>query len=296
MNVCVIDIGSNTIKASIYKVFKNRSREEIAYNGSKEKLITYIDENGNLNEEGIGRLNSSLSALLTFSEKYRCDKVFAFATASLRGVKNAKEILDIVLQRFDLHVEILSEEDEALCSLKGLLGDLEPSEAKSGVMIDMGGGSTEIVYFQNGKEPIIKSLKFGCLSLSENFDFEDEIRVEKILSYVKNELNNCLYVKNVRCPIYLIGGTARAVLKVINESNKLSLTRLKADGSDLSFIIENMKRQEFYDFVKSIIPARINTILAGTVAYREIVDFIKPSLIQVSESGVRDGYLERILP
>ena len=291
MNICIIDIGSNTVKASIYSVIGKTHRREIAYKGNKEKLITYVDENKFMSEEGIRRLNSSLEGLLSFSEEHGCQKVFAFATASLRGVQNSEYIVESIFEKYSLHIDILSAEDEALCSLRGLLTDPEASQVKNGIMIDMGGGSTEIVLFENGKMPQINSLNFGCLSLNEL-----SVSREELSKIIKKELLKCSYVKNSSCPLFLIGGTARAVLKIINvEKNTLS-NNLRTDGIDFSYIADNMHNEKFIDFVKKVVPSRANTVFSGALAYSEIIKFIKPTAVIVSDSGVRDGYLERILP
>lgn len=291
MNICIIDIGSNTVKASVYSVIGKKHKKEIAYKGSKEKLITYVDENRIMSEEGIKRLCNSLENLLLFSNEHNCQKVFAFATASLRGVKNSDIIVEKVYNEYSLSIDILSAEEEALCSLRGLLSDPDVSQIKNGVMIDMGGGSTEVVLFENGKAPQINSLNFGCLSLNEMNASKD------VLSKVINqELTKCSYVKNAGCPIFLIGGTARAVLKIINEKNKTVSNKLKKDGVDFSYIADNMHNKEFLSFVKNVVPSRVNTVFSGALAYSEIIEFIKPTAVIVSDSGVRDGYLERILP
>ncbi len=285
MNVCVIDIGSNTVKASVYKVTKSTNKTELAFKGNKEKLITYIDSERKMSDEGINKLRNAIKTLLDFSKEYNCERVFAFATASLRNVTNAEEIINIIYSEFEIEIEILSEEEEALCSLKGLLSDPETSGVNNGIMIDMGGGSTEIVLFENGKEPIIKSLKFGCLSLSEN-----------IKETVNSELLKCLFAKDANCPVYLIGGTARVVVKLINLIKKQDTKILKSDLSDFDRIIDNIHNEEFIDFVRKVSPQRVTTVFSGALAYREIINFIKPTKIYVSDSGVRDGYLERILP
>ena len=294
MNVCIIDIGSNTIKASVYKVLGKLRKEEIAYQGSKEKLITYIEENV-MNDFGISRLCNSVEMLLKFSEEHKCEKTFAFATASLRNVKNAKEITDIVEKRFGLTIDILSEEDEALCSLKGLLGDFSISGVDRGIMIDMGGGSTELVVFENGKPPRISSMGFGCLSLI-NSEFGEPYYEDKVRKIVRQELEKCMFAKEIRYPVFLIGGTARAVIKILNALNIQNKTILRADGKDFEHIIHEYSKEYFQDLLQRAVPSRKTTVLSGAIAYSEIIKFIKPSSILVSDSGVRDGYLEKILP
>ena len=294
MNVCIIDIGSNTVKASVYKIISKSRRQEIAYKGSKEKLITCID-NGIMNDEGIKRLCNSLESLLSFSTEYKCERIFAFATASLRNVNNADDIIDIVENKFGVTIEILSEEDEALCSLKGLLSDFSMSGIDKGVMIDMGGGSTELVTFENGKMPKIRSMKFGCLSLIDD-EFGKDNYEYNIRKTVKKELEKCTFAKDIHFPVFLIGGTARAVNKILNVMDGTDKNNLRTDGMDFERIAREYNKPSFRAFLEDIVPYRQDTVVSGAIAYSEIINFIKPVSVSVSESGVRDGYLEKILP
>lgn len=294
MRVCVIDIGSNTVKASIYKILGKSRKIELAYKGTKEMLITYINSKGEMTEEGVVKLSSAVENLIDFSKEYECDAVYAFATASLRKAKNSKVIKERIFNDYGIQIEVLTESEEAICSLKGLLSDPETSEVQNGIMIDMGGGSTEVVLFENGKEPVIKSLGFGCLSLLSQFTvFKSNHR--DISSFVKNELNSVSFVKNLGYPVFLIGGTARAVSKVAN-IYKGEKKPLRSDGSDFKYIYESSDEAEFIALLNRVIPDRSQTVISGALAYYEIINFIKPEKIFVSDSGVRDGYLEKILP
>ncbi len=298
MKVSVIDIGSNTVKASIYKIYGKNRKKEIAYKGSKEMLIMHVNSNGEMSEEGVEKLFSALEKLISFSEEFDCEAIYAFATASLRKVKNSEKIKESAFHKYGIRIEILSETEEAVCSLKGLLSAPETSDVERGVMVDMGGGSTEVVLFENGKEPIIKSLKFGCLSLLGE-SYNDEVLLKSkhydISKIVRRELDSIDFVERIGYPIFLIGGTARAVLKV-RKYYKPTIKTLRADGSDFKFIFENSESPEFLNFLNNVIPDRKRTVISGALAYYEIVNFIKPEKILISDSGVRDGYLEKILP
>lgn len=299
MNISVIDIGSNTVKATVFKI-SNKSRLVVGYKGIKAKLISYIEICSGkryLSENGVRLLYDSIGELITFSEGYSCDSVFAFATASLRNTENSKEILTNIYNTYSLNVTILSGEEEALYSLKGLLNDELCSGIPEGVMIDMGGGSTEIVHFVNGRNPEIFSLPFGCLSLYNDYvkgsvpTRDEEKRIEQ---YVTKEMENCLFVKNIGVPVFFIGGSGRAIYKLIDK--KIKENQLRADGTDFITVLNKFKDEEFFFAAEKLVPGRTTTVCPASIAYRTIVNFISATSIFVSDSGVREGYLEKILP
>ncbi|MBR6633653.1 MAG: hypothetical protein IKL05_05055 [Clostridia bacterium] len=300
MKVSVIDIGSNTVKATIFKISNKGKRSVLCHKGFKSKLITYVEEREGkrfLNDMGEVELYRAVSELIAFSQANSCENVFAFATASLRNVENSKEIVQKLNEKFSLQVEILTGEEEALCSLRGLLTDAEAEYIQEGIMIDMGGGSTEIVYFTNGELPKLVSLPFGCLSLYERFvggDIPDESEAEQIENYVRAELEKCKYISNLSVPVFLIGGSGRAVSKIINSGT--GKKSLRSDGSDFTKILEKFKDADYLSKAEEIIPGRALTVCPASIAYRTIVRLVRPTSITVSNSGVREGYLEKILP
>ena len=299
MKCSCIDIGSNTIKVSVFEKI-GRHWKTAFYLGEQTGLISFVVcENGSryLSNDGVFQMCETLKRLVAFSEKNGCFKIFAFATAALRGIDNIHHVLDEIKSSVGISVEVLSEEEEALCSLRGLLSDEMCEGVNEGIMVDMGGGSSEIVYFKNGEDPKITSLKIGCLDLTNKFikSFPPkEEEIIKIREYVKNELRDCFFAKNTSCPVFLIGGTARAVLKLssaITGKNKVTLLQ-----SDFDLIVSGMvKEADVQDAAKRIIPKRLYNITAGAAAYSEIIKYVSGSVIRVSESGVREGYLERIL-
>ncbi len=299
MRVSCLDIGSNTIKINVFEKKHNRW-STAKFMGEPTGLISYIEKNEDgrvLTDKGLDVLLSTLERLIAFSEENASERLFVFATASLRGVDNVEDVITAVKNRFGVTIDVLSGEEEALCSLRGLLCDERCEGISEGVMIDMGGGSSEIVYFKNGADPKIISLPFGCLSLTNQFvsDFPPKIsECEMIRKHIKEHLIKCDYAKNLNCPVFLIGGTARAVgklsLKLVPRNREVFII------ADFEKIAQGMCKSDFVrDTAAELIPKRLYTITAGAAAYSQILEFISPSGVYISESGVREGYLERIL-
>lgn len=299
MKACVIDIGSNTIKATVFKINKNRSKEIAGHLGFKAKIITKIvKDNGKriLCDEGKAILFDCVEKLCAFAEENGCDNVFAFATASLRGVDNAGGIIEEIREKFNIDVEILSGEEEATCSLRGLLSDPEFQEIKEGIMIDMGGGSTEVVMFSNGVAPQIISLPFGCLSLFDslvNGDVPTKEECLKIEGLVDKNLSSCAFLRNTRLPLYIIGGSGRAILKVARPNSDKN--RVLKRG-DFSAVLKASSEEGFVESAERLVPGRSLTICPAAIALRRITDFVGTPSITVCFGGVREGYLEKILP
>ena len=117
MIAAVIDIGSNTMRMSVYKIEGQKftvllSKKETA------GLVNYITE-GEMSEEGIGVLIDVLQQFCSSLEEISVNSINAFATASLRNVANSEQVLARVFHAVGLKVELLSGEEEAILSFSG---------------------------------------------------------------------------------------------------------------------------------------------------------------------------------
>ena len=106
MIAAVIDIGSNTMRMSVYKIEGQKftvllSKKETA------GLVNYITE-GEMSEEGIGVLIDVLQQFCSSLEEISVNSINAFATASLRNVANSEQVLARVFHAVGLKVELLS--------------------------------------------------------------------------------------------------------------------------------------------------------------------------------------------
>ena len=155
MIFAIMDIGSNTIRLSVYKQVGDKA-VHLFSEKEQASLRNYVKK-GQLTEKGIDRLISTLrkfkSIITNFDD---IDSIHPFATATIRDVANRSEILRRVKDELDLDIEILSGEDEARLSFLGASKSVDVSE---GVLTDIGGGSSEVVIIDQAK--VIKTV--SCL-------------------------------------------------------------------------------------------------------------------------------------
>ena len=164
MKQAIIDIGSNSMRLTVYEVagetFKILFREK-----SMAGLAGYVEE-GRLSPEGIAR---ACSGLLEFRETLAALDITAvavFATASLRNIFNTAEAVWAIQTATGFSVEVLSGTEEALLGYYG--AGLEV-HCTSGAFLDIGGGSTEVVVFDQGQPVQSASFRMGSLSLYRSY-------------------------------------------------------------------------------------------------------------------------------
>lgn len=289
----VIDIGSNTIRLSVFKVIDNKVRN--LFNEKEQaSLRSYVSE-GKVSEKGIKRLIGVLKEFKFLIDNFAdIDEVHPFATATIRDASNRVEILERVKKEVGFEIEILSAEEEARLSFVGASASLDVSR---GVVTDIGGGSSEIVIIGQGKVLKSTSLKIGSLSAFE--DFVTKLFVTKdekklIDDEVKKQFEKRKMYKEDHELLCAVGGSARASLKLYNEHYDLNPTNISMDTDKLNELIKeiiDMEDRKTLDFILSVKGDRIHTLIPGMIILNRIAKHFSIGQINVSQTGVREGYV-----
>lgn len=146
MKQAVIDIGSNSIRLSLYETdgqsFKILFREKIVAG-----LAGYV-EGGKLSAEGVECTCAGLLSFCGILQTLAIDRISVFATASRRNISNTEQVLSVIRVATGYLVEVISGEGEALFGCAGAMQELCLT---GGAFLDIGGASTENVTFEAGK-------------------------------------------------------------------------------------------------------------------------------------------------
>lgn len=278
MKQAIIDIGSNSIRLTLYETesqsFKILFREKIMAG-----LAGYV-EDGKLSAEGI---ECACAGLLTFRkilQTLQIENVRVFATASLRNISNTDRALSVIRAATGFSVEVISGEDEALFGYAGAMQELHLS---GGAFLDIGGASTEIVTFEDGRPVDFASFPIGSLSLYRRC-------VKKILPGDGALAPRALLVG--------VGGTARAALKLARHYCGISddCRSMTAEQLDSLCAFLCSGKKEVSDLILRLEAERIHTLVPGLLILQHVFHLFHAEQLVVGKFGVREGYLcERIL-
>lgn len=284
MKTAVIDIGSNTIKLDIFNVSKNDTVQLSAR--SEKGALAKHTKSGALSDEGYEILKNILEKYIIISTVEECAKIYIFATQSLRGISNDGEVCRKIKDRLGVSIDIISGEDEALYSLKGLL--LDCPNAECGIMADMGGGSLELVNFKDKLPNATCSLPLGALRVKEllNVDniptHDDE---EKIKAHVISILKTAP-TKN-EDTVYIVGGTARSVFSLCFDGKE----EVTTDAMKTAYRSLCESKSETLALLCQKLPKRADNFMTGFYIFTVLCEYYNIKKIVLCKKGVRDGYL-----
>ncbi len=164
--IAAIDLGSNSFHLVVAKVVGN-DIQIISRHKHRVRLASGFDKKNNLDEASIQR---GIDCLATFAERlngFALDDVRIAATHSLRIAKNAKTFLKRAAAVFPFPIEIIPGIEEARLIYSGVTHTQVETNKK--LVIDIGGGSTEVIIGKELQPLLLNSLQMGCVSLTEKF-------------------------------------------------------------------------------------------------------------------------------
>lgn len=294
MKCGIVDVGSNTIRLSIYH-WEGRTFKLLMNKKEMAGLAGYIKD-GVLSDSGILVACRVLAGFKALLRNFDIDALHVFGTASLRNIVNTEEALETIKAVTGAHVEVLSGADEAALSFLGAtVGGGAPD---SGLLADVGGGSTELVAYRDGAITSGCSLPMGSLSLftrhvSGLFPTGEERKA--IRADVKEELRKAK-TAGLRCShLTGVGGTFRASAKLCNDLSGADPDNRIIPAGEIRALYKGLKKgdQNTLRQILRSVPDRVHTILPGLAILTAILDAYEVSTVSVSACGVREGYLLR---
>lgn len=282
MKVGIVDIGSNTIRLVVYDVI-DMTYKEILNQRSFAGIIEYVDDD-RLSQTGMDKLVKTLSNIKELTYLVRCDKVFYFATASLRGLNNSIDLLTYIKKELDIDIDIITGEEEAYFDYVSLKNS---KITKTGLGIDLGGGSCQVFAFDGDNVEKSNSFRIGSLLLYKTFVsslFPKEREKKAIKNYVLAELEKSPELKKLGfTDIYAMGGTARAAIK---------LHRVLAGSSpkvknNYALTVEQIDEMmdTIYDMVKTVLNSFVMLFQKEYILLSQVLLLLKPF---VSIQGQRE--------
>lgn len=289
----IIDVGSNTIRLTVYRVYKDDFK--ILFNQKvMAGLAGYVEDN-KITQEGIDTACKALANFKSIVDNFNIENLLVFATASLRNVENTDEAVSQICKKTGINVEIISGEEEARLDFEGATHNI--IDMNSGLLVDIGGGSTELVSYENKEIINAVSIHLGSLKLYkkcvENI-IPTKSESEKLQKTSVKELEKVNEIKKQKYSVICgVGGTIRAVLKLNNFIFKAHETNRTITVLNLQKILEVLRKGETegVNTILKVCPDRIHTIIPGITLLYNIAKFYDCDMITVSSYGVREGYL-----
>jgi len=290
----IIDIGSNSMRMVVFKKTSRFAFHLINESKSRVKISEGCYENsGNLQELPMQRAFESLKSFLEIASNLKSRKILCVATSALRDAPNKKLFINKVSKELKLNIKVIDGSKEAYYGGVAALNLLDNDNFTT---LDIGGGSTEFAFINNGNIVDTVSLKVGTVRIQELFLNNNDFDGAK--KYIISELQN---INKKFDTIVGLGGTARALSRIILEKDDYPLNVLHGFSYDtkdnlklMTNIIDAKNNKELKEL--GVRKDRYDTMITGTFIFKTILEYFEVNKVITSGVGVREGvYLCDIL-
>jgi len=297
MNIASIDIGSNTVLLLIADISQSSTEVKTILNKYEApRLGRGLKKDGNIADESILKLMSVLKSYKKIIDEYKCEKVLCTATNAMRVAKNSDQIIKEVKQKYDIEINVISGYHEAELSYWGAATTLPGISTK--IVMDIGGGSTEIIYGRDSEIIYKNSFPIGAVNTTEEFISNypaSEIEIKDLQRSVQNTFNELEDIVPKKIPLIAVAGTPTS-LSAINlglekyvgnevEGSLLSLDVINNFIKEFSKITPEEILKRYGDFLRG----REDVILAGTFILKTVCEITGNKEVFVSGRGIRYG-------
>lgn len=293
MRLGVLDVGSNTVHLQIMDA--HHGSAPIPYESFKEeiRLAEYLTDSGDLSEVGLKNLLDSLNRLKAAARGIKIDETLAFATSAIREANNSEKVLEAVLEKTDIDLQVLSGEDEARFTFLAVRRWVGWS-AGDVLLLDIGGGSLEIARGDQENPSYSNSVMLGASRMTRQFLIGDPF-TEKSLAKLENHIEETL--RPIKSEIGDIAkssaiGTSKTfrTLRRIQENYLPELGRdLKREG--LEIIAQKLQRMNHAQRAElpGVSQSRARQIVAGAMVAQKAMETLGIEKLTQCPWALREG-------
>jgi exopolyphosphatase/guanosine-5'-triphosphate,3'-diphosphate pyrophosphatase len=261
-----------------------------------------VDEHGIILKETFHRVHDILSQLKNIADSLGIKHLSACGTSALRDAQNRQEFIDFIKEELALEIRILSGNEEAELTYLGAVSEyLTRANSENYAVLDIGGGSTEIVVGSGANVKSSVSIDVGSVRLTERIlknNPPSSIAVENAIQLVRDHLKN-IFLLPLTTKIIGVAGTLTTLAALdlrIPEFDRNLVNRHTLTIEAIDKIFQEL-RPLTLDQLQSysqIHPSRADILLAGIIILREILRKVNLSKITVSDRGLRYGIVTKM--
>jgi exopolyphosphatase/guanosine-5'-triphosphate,3'-diphosphate pyrophosphatase len=295
-----VDIGSNSVRMEAAEVTPGHPSRILASERQVTRLGASVFRTGRISQESMDLICGVLGGMAQQYKRAEVNAVRAVATAAVRDASNQQEFIARASAALGTDVEIISGQEEARLIHLGVQSRW-PHPKERFLIIDIGGGSAEIILSENERMAKAFSKPLGALRLQELFLRTDPARtadLHRLDEYIEERIGSAVGRLGAMHIDRVVGtsATASAVVCAVNR-----IPRARRDESDRKRAATAQIRKFYRDIstldvaarqkIVGIGPRRAEIIIPGTAVLLHILDALHMPALFYSAAGVRDGII-----
>ena len=294
----IVDLGSNSARLVVVNLFADGYFMVVDELKESVRLGHDMDRDGFLKPQRIAETIRTLKMFKRLCDAHKVSRIIAVGTAAVRRAKNQRSFLDEIQATCGIKINVLSPEEEATYVYRGVINSMD---IPRGLILEIGGGSTKIIYYNRRNILNYEVLPVGAVTLTDLFYEEGgkpEDAVARIEEFFTEQLKQISWLKELDQDVQMIGvgGSFRNLFKINKMVRKYPLDTVH----NFNFAVEDFTA--IYDMIrvlpvdkckriKGLSPARADIMPAALAIVKSFVDYTDMQSFTISGSGLREGIM-----
>jgi exopolyphosphatase/guanosine-5'-triphosphate,3'-diphosphate pyrophosphatase len=299
--LAVIDIGTNSIHMVLAEIGKNFSYKIVDRIREMARLGDGTFTSHRLSQEAMDRGLTVLKRFSMLAKNKGFDPILPIATSAVREAKNGGDFLKLVRKELGLRVRVITGEEEARLIYLGVRNTMDLSRFP-GMIVDIGGGSVELMACTPKRLKFVRSLKLGAIRLKDQFlkgDPPDKKMIQRMEYLVGQTLKKALPKKSIIQFNQLVAtsGMAGNLAEIIylartgRPLSQIDMATIELD--EVREVEEQLRTKDAQARVKvpGLDPRRVDTLYPGVLVLRLLMERIGVKQVRISDKAIREGVI-----
>ncbi len=303
--LAAIDLGTNSLHMVVVKIDPSLPSFTIIAREKETVRLGDCEPKGNLKPEVMKRAIACLKRFQRIAATFNAEQIVAVATSAIREAPNGREFIKKVSDELDLEISLISGPEEARRIYLGVLSAME-FDHQPHIIIDIGGGSTELILGEGGEPLFLSSTKVGAVRLTKEYVKTDPISRTEFLylqAYIRGMLERAIdelsshLQPNKTVKLLGTSGTIET-LALIHAREKFDaepspLTGYELSLEDLKETVNRLRKLSYAERLEiaEMSDRRAEIILAGALILQEAMIMLGMKSITICERSLREGVI-----
>ncbi|MDE5721752.1 MAG: Ppx/GppA family phosphatase [Clostridia bacterium] len=294
----IIDLGSNSARLVIVNLFADGYFMVVDELKESVRLGQDMERDGFLKPARVAETIKTLKMFRKLCDASNVSRIIAVATAAVRRAKNQRSFLDEIQASCGIKIRVLTAEEEAVYVYRGVINSMD---VPKGLILEIGGGSTKIVYYNRRNILNYVTLPFGAVTLTGLFSedgLKPEKQAKKIEEFFTEQLKKVEWINEIDPDVQMIGvgGSFRNLFKINKMVKKYPLDTVHNYAMpvedfnnvyDMIKVLDLDKKKK----IKGLSAERADILPAALAIIKSFVSYFNFEKILMTGAGIREGIM-----
>ncbi len=303
IRIAAIDIGTNSIRSIVAEVNSLGKIMVLDDEKATVRLGENLTRSGSISPAAFARAVDAMTRIRKLIDGLKVSEIEAVATSAVRNASNGSELVAVLSGILGREIRIISGEEEAELVAISARHNFDMS-GKRYAMVDIGGGSVEIVTALGSHVEKLYSLELGAVVMTERYLASDPIKlsdIEKFQKHIRATLKKAFCDDKLSVQTFIgSGGTITSLGSMVMSMRKQAYSSVhgfEVLRSEVVHLLAMLMRKDLKArrLIPGLNPDRADIIVAGLAVVDELMKFFGANTMLVNERGIREGLLIRCM-